>query len=141
MSETNKPAHDATPDAVPPAPADRGAVLAEAIARVKAMPGYPRFVLPEEMVAELCRLADEAPQPEAQARRGDSFEQWLTAQRDDWGHKSPPWTVLDDALDLYRLHADTGTPLGEHVCMAQAVGDCDCLEQPSATEAAEGAQR
>lgn len=46
--------------AVLPSPVDRGAVLAEAIARITGMPGYPRLVLPEEMLAELRRMADEA---------------------------------------------------------------------------------
>jgi hypothetical protein len=64
-----------------------------------------------------------------QPRRGDQFEQWLKTQRDenrDTGHGV--WSTLDGLLDRYRLHADTGTPLGEHVCEGQAVGDCQCLE-------------
>ncbi|WP_438489505.1 exonuclease domain-containing protein [Streptomyces sp. S186] len=66
-----------------------------------------------------------------QPRRGDAVEQWLKAQRDvqrDRFGRTPAWHNLDDLLDAYRLHADTRTPLGEHVCTAQAVGDCDCLE-------------
>ncbi|MCX4974260.1 hypothetical protein [Streptomyces sp. NBC_00620] len=46
--------------AVLPADAGRATVLAEVIARVEAMRGYPGFVLPEEIVAELRRVADEA---------------------------------------------------------------------------------
>ncbi|SHL73514.1 hypothetical protein [Streptomyces yunnanensis] len=64
-------------------------------------------------------------------RRGDAVEQWLKAQRDmqrDRFGRTPAWHNLDDLLDAYRLHADTGTPLGEHVCMAQAVGGCDCFD-------------
>ncbi|MEV4975568.1 hypothetical protein [Streptomyces scopuliridis] len=84
----------------------------------------------------LRRLADEAQQPGALPRRGDVFEQWLKAQRDEYHQTtSSEWRALDEALDTYRLHADTGTPLGEHVCEGQAVGDCECLEQqPTAGE-------
>lgn len=61
-------------------------------------------------------------------RRGDQFETWLKAQRDAcFGHAST-WAAVDGLLDQYRLHADTGTPLGEHVCEGKAVGDCACLE-------------
>lgn len=61
-------------------------------------------------------------------QRGDAFEQWLKAQRDlCFGHATT-WGAVDGLLDQYRLHADTGTPLSEHVCEGQAVGDCECLE-------------
>lgn len=64
-------------------------------------------------------------------RRGDHVEAWLRDQRDrhtDGFTRDPEWEALDDVLDLYRLHADTGTPLGEHVCEGRVVGDCACLE-------------
>lgn len=88
------------------------------------------------------RVADETATTEAQARRGDQFEAWLKAQRDD--HRDDDrgrWSAYDDLLDRYRLHADTGTPLGEHLCEGQAVGDCECLEQPAAGARQDGAQR
>jgi DNA polymerase-3 subunit epsilon len=69
-----------------------------------------------------------------QPRRGDAVEQWLKARRDEHADKYgrvPAWWALDGLLDNYRLHADTGTPLGQHVCESRAVGDCDCLEQPT----------
>lgn len=48
--------------------------------------------------------------PEFEPRRGDEVEAFIKRHRDDWratsGHD-----VLDDLLDAYRLHADTGTPL------------------------------
>jgi hypothetical protein len=50
-----------------------------------------------------------------QARRGDEVEAWLKRQRDERRKLSAGWMALDDALDDYRLHADTGTPLGEKV--------------------------
>jgi hypothetical protein len=84
-------------------------------------------------VTSLRRVADE-PQPKPQPRRGDAFEAWLKAQRDACEPTLPPWTALDDVLDTYRLHADTGTPLGEHVCEGRVVGDCDCLETAPAAE-------
>lgn len=88
--------------------------------------------------AELRRVADETAATEIahQPRRGDQVEAWLKAQRDDWASDRADvpatYDALDDLLDLYRLHADTGTPLGEHVCEARVVGDCECLEQPAA---------
>jgi hypothetical protein len=61
-------------------------------------------------------------------RRGDHIEAWLKAQRDEYGwlgtNDQVRWNVLDQALDDYRLHADTGTPLHEHVCEQF----CDCKE-------------
>jgi hypothetical protein len=61
--------------------------------------------------------------------RGDDFEAWLRAQRDE--HRDDDhgrWSAYDDLLDRYRLHADTHTPLGEHVCEGRVAGDCQCLE-------------
>ncbi|MFI1485707.1 hypothetical protein [Streptomyces sp. NPDC020747] len=69
---------------------------------------------------------------ETQAGRGDAFEQWLKNFRDSCGGETDEWHAFDAALDRYRLHADTGTPLGEHVCEGRAVGDCGCLEKPAA---------
>lgn len=91
-----------------PVPADRRAVLDEAILRVED---------PEE------------PASVHQPYRGDRFEAWLKGQRDISASWSA-WRELNSLLDQYRLHADTGTPLGEHVCEGQAVGDCGCLERP-----------
>ncbi|MFE9432383.1 hypothetical protein ACFYNA_15495 [Streptomyces sp. NPDC006640] len=92
--------------------------------------------------AELRRLADaasgpgsadgETQQDETQARRGDAVEAWLKAQRDAAADHPEAYQAADGLLDVYRLHADTGTPLGEHVCEGRTVGDCDCLEQPAA---------
>ncbi|MBX9392238.1 hypothetical protein K4749_01155 [Streptomyces sp. TRM72054] len=82
-----------------------------------------------------CPLADEAQQqetPSMRPRRGDQFEAWLKEFRDACAGQTDEWHAFDAALDRYRLHADTGTPLGEHVCEGQAVGDCECLEQPAA---------
>jgi hypothetical protein len=81
-----------------------------------------------DTAGHLRRVADEA-RPETQARRGDAFEAWLKAQRDQFGHKGPTWVELDNVVDRYRLHADTGTPLSEHVCEGKVAGDCGCLEQ------------
>ncbi|WP_157849397.1 hypothetical protein [Streptomyces violaceorubidus] len=83
--------------------------------------------------ALLRRMADETPAAETKhrPRRGDEFEAWLKTQRDAcFGHASS-WAAVDGLLDQYRLHADTGTPLCEHVCEGQTVGDCECLEQPA----------
>lgn len=60
--------------------------------------------------------------------RGDAVEAWLKAQRDQlvdgYDSPSPDWYALDAVLDDYRLHADTGTPLGEHVCDGGNCDDC-----------------
>ncbi|MFF4834064.1 hypothetical protein [Streptomyces sp. NPDC001315] len=83
--------------------------------------------------AELIRAVGK-PRPEV-PRRGDPVEAWLKTQRDRYdrdGESSEFWHEFDAALDLYRLHAGTGTPLTQHVCEGQAVGDCECLEQPAA---------
>lgn len=83
--------------------------------------------------AELRRMADETATTQTQPRRGDAFEQWLKERRDEWAPDGcQPWQILDQALEEYRFHAETGTPLGEHVCEGQAVGDGECLEQPAA---------
>lgn len=66
--------------------------------------------------------------------RGDAVEQWLKTQRDkhtDSYSRTPAWYTLDDLLDTYRLHADTRTPLNEHVCEGRTVGDCECFETPT----------
>lgn len=60
-------------------------------------------------------------------RRSDAFDHWLRDQRE----QSDPitWHVIDGLLDRYRLHADTRTPLNEHVCEGRTIGDCECFEQ------------
>ena len=64
-------------------------------------------------------------QPAARPRRGDQFEQWLKAQRDEYESEgSEQWKALNEALDTYRLHADTGTPLDQHCCENGTVDDC-----------------
>ncbi|MFJ9671401.1 hypothetical protein ACIRP5_11505 [Streptomyces sp. NPDC101221] len=123
--------------------ADRAAVLREAAAAVAALDRRKVGIAADtirdaweegrdEGVDLLRRMADETAATETQARRGDQFEAWLKTQRDAcFGHASS-WAAVDGLLDQYRLHADTGTPLGEHVCEGQTVGDCECLEQPAA---------
>lgn len=69
--------------------------------------------------------------PEPLPARGDAVEAWLKTQRDTHSDRygvTPAYFILDDLLDQYRLHADTATPLTEHVCESRAVGDCECLE-------------
>lgn len=87
----------------------------------------------------LRRMAAEAqPTGQHQPRRDDAFEAWLKAQRDD--HNShgtndhEMYDAIDALLDQYQLHADTGTPLGEHVCEGRAVGDCEHLEPAAGAE-------
>lgn len=55
--------------------------------------------------------------PEHQARRGDEVEAFIKRHRDAYRGPDDPdgrtvsWAVLDNVLDAYRLHADTGTAL------------------------------
>ncbi|WP_405558927.1 hypothetical protein OHV08_33875 [Streptomyces canus] len=132
-----------------PPPADRAAVLREEAARIRAhCPDHLDSDSAEGAwtachcdVADdvLRRLADEAQQqPETQARpaRGDQFETWLKAQRDEYHQTTgPQWIALDEVLDTYRLHADMGVPLDGHVCEGRVIGDCECLEQPAVVSA------
>lgn len=66
------------------------------------------------------------PEPPAMLpRRGDQFEQWLKQQRDQYSEAhDTQWDVIDGLLDQYRLHADTGTPLDQHVCENGNPDDC-----------------
>lgn len=61
-------------------------------------------------------------------RRGDAVEAWLKRQRDSIRVQDAydaRWVaLLDELLDAYRLHADTGTPLHEHCCEGGNVDDC-----------------
>jgi hypothetical protein len=107
-----------------------------------ARPSYP--VQHERVCRVVADIVDEVTAGAgARPARGDQVETWLKTQRDLWDRDSALWTVLDTALDNYRLHADTGTPLGEHVCEGRMVGDCECLEpapvaqQPAAADSEE----
>ncbi|MGV9282154.1 hypothetical protein [Streptomyces sp. NPDC003730] len=129
-----------------------GNILAEEVAEAFAESGPDRLRAELVQVAAVCAAwivdldsrttegarpaADETAATETQARRGDQVETWLKQQRDNYAsdraNDPATYDALDDLLDLYRLHADTGTPLGGHVCEARVVGDCECLEQPAA---------
>lgn len=95
----------AAPVAVPPT--DRAAVLAEAIAAVEGMRGYPVLVTPEEAVDVLRRLAAETPGPETQGEA----DEWCKC-RSCWG-----WFVEEHpGEDLDELGRDLGwwSGLPEH---------------------------
>lgn len=56
-------------------------------------------------------------------KRGDAVEQWLKTERDryeaskehtDYGGHDAYW-ALDDLIDSYRHHADTGMPIDQEV--------------------------
>ncbi|MGW5173185.1 hypothetical protein ACWERY_02305 [Streptomyces sp. NPDC004082] len=107
-----------------------------AVAAVRAsIPGMYAHVA--YRLEDVLNEADEAQQPGAhRPARGDAVEAWLKAQRDQFGWRGANdrllYDALDGVLDRYRLHADSGTPLGKHVCEGQAVGDCECMGQPAA---------
>jgi hypothetical protein len=72
--------------------------------------------------------------------RGDAVEAWLKQQRDEHGwngtNDRPAFDLLDQLLDAYRLHADTGTPLHEHVCPPGPGDDCaGCYDAKVARDA------
>jgi hypothetical protein len=131
-------------------PADRAAVLADVERAIraatrscgyKAEDGCDFCNGVDAALDQVRRMADETATQTPQPRRGDAFEQWLKARRDEWAPEGcQPWQILDQTLEEYRLHADTGTPLGEHVCEGKAVGDCECLEQPAAGARQDGAE-
>jgi hypothetical protein len=77
--------------------------------------------------------AQQDPAPDG-PRRGDPVEQWLKAQRDAAADHPAAYQAADGLLDLYRLHADTGTPLDDHVCEGRMVGNCEGLEQDGAQQ-------
>lgn len=57
-------------------------------------------------------------------RRGDEVEAWIKRTRDLYNRQGRygdviAWNALDDLLDDYRLHADTGQPLDVHVSELQ----------------------
>ena len=60
-------------------------------------------------------MADSA--GEFRPMRGDEVEAWIRRRRDERPRAKYPmsWHALDDLLDDYRLHADTGTPLSGEV--------------------------
>jgi hypothetical protein len=45
--------------------------------------------------------------------RDDATAQWIKRRRDEHSKTSPAWIAVDDLLDDYRWHADTGQPLTE----------------------------
>jgi hypothetical protein len=52
--------------------------------------------------------------------RGSDVEAWLKRKRDGWpqgggDYGNGGWAAVDMLLDDYRLHADTGVPLGDEV--------------------------
>ena len=47
--------------------------------------------------------------------REDDVAEWIKKWRETFGDKSPQWYAIDDMLDDYREHADTGTPLNHEV--------------------------
>lgn len=46
-------------------------------------------------------------------RRDDKVAAWLKEERDSWPKFAISWNTINELLDCYRLHADTGTPLDE----------------------------
>lgn len=56
--------------------------------------------------------------------RGDAVEQWLQTQHEAAAPYVSDYIAIGGLLDTYRLHADTCTPLDQHVCHAP----CDCYD-------------
>lgn len=89
----------------------------------------------------IAKAHTDPPPPEAPARptTAAAVEAWLKAQRDQYGwhgsNDATPWHTIDGLLDQYRLHADTGTPLDQHVCEGGNVDDCaGCYETAKARQ-------
>ena len=47
--------------------------------------------------------------------RDDLVATWLKKWRDTYRTEKETYVAIDDMLEAYRLHADTGTPLDEEV--------------------------
>jgi hypothetical protein len=58
-------------------------------------------------------MADSA--GEFRPARGDDVEAWIKRKRDEMPNMLDEWATLDWLLDMYREHADTGTPLSGEV--------------------------
>jgi hypothetical protein len=69
------------------------------------------------------------------AHRGDAVEGWIRDARNQHytpgPYHTPEWTALDDLLDSYRLHADTGTALNQPVSEHGFVEDAMDEEEPT----------
>ena len=138
-------ADEAQQSAPEAAPAGRAAVLEGAARTVENLPLNPAVMALGGAVAEAYRRAlnaaaraiREHAAPEAtvteehRPQRGDAVAQWLRAQREAAVGYPTTYQAVDGLLDLYRLHADTGTPLSEHACEGKVTGDCECLEPAS----------
>jgi hypothetical protein len=66
--------------------------------------------------AELARLRAASAAPETSPARNSDVEAWLKQARDFNDFDTLRYLIIDELLDDYRLHADTGTPLSEHAC-------------------------
>ena len=51
-----------------------------------------------------------------QPQRADVVETWIRNHRQSYPDGSGHWQAVNELLDDYRLHAVTGTPLGQHAC-------------------------
>lgn len=99
----------------------------------------PAPTLGDEDVRAIAQMVRDTTAPDPGARkacRGDAVEAWIKAARDRQNGDGTPWdrgrwNVLDDLLDDYRLHSDTGTPLDQHACDG---GYC-CADEPAAPTA------
>lgn len=89
-------------------------------ARVCAFPADVLFWLAKLFGVSVGDLFEETPEPvpcpscggtgEVLARP-DAVEAWIKAARDEYDEADPGHYALDQLLDDYRLHADTGAPL------------------------------
>lgn len=68
-----------------------------------------------QMISEMQPHYNRAMSGEFQPRRDDAVAAWLKSRRDEYTRNEVDdvngWFVLDNLLDDYRLHADTGAPL------------------------------
>lgn len=83
----------------------------------------------ERVIARINHRAGEtAPAP--LPCRDDAVAGWLKAAPWDLAR----WNVLDNLLDDYRLHADTGTPLDQHACYGPHCCDHPATPTPEPAE-------
>lgn len=82
-----------------------------------AVAGWPKSTISWNDVNE--GLKEEWRRDVHRPHRGSDVERWLKAQRDRYKDNDeydvPRWLALDEALDQYRLRADTGLLLHEDI--------------------------
>lgn len=83
------------------------------------VPPFQKYKFKEQILPVVTACIEVLDAEPHKAKRGDEVEAWIKRARNQvtsgtpLGDEMPGWNELDDLLDDYRLHADTGRPLSE----------------------------